>query len=60
MSLSTEQLTRIAVPAGLIVAGTAFLKSEWLPYAVVAAVALSGVQLLQLFLTRKPDFHTAL
>lgn len=37
-----SNVTGIAIPAGLLLVGTAIMKSEWLPYAVVLAAVLGG------------------
>lgn len=47
---SKKYVDGIYIPAGLIVLGTAICKREWLPYAVVLAVALGAIKFLR---TRK-------
>lgn len=53
---SKKYVDGIYIPAGLIVLGTAIVKREWLPYAVVLAIALGAIKFLR---TRKSDetFH---
>ncbi|OCK79236.1 ferredoxin reductase-like protein [Lepidopterella palustris CBS 459.81] len=40
--LSPQYINGVYIPAGLLIVGCAIVKSEWLPYAVALAVALSG------------------
>lgn len=51
---SKKYVDGIYIPAGLIVLGTAICKREWLPYAVVVALALGAIKFLR---TRKSPFH---
>lgn len=47
---SKKYVDGIYIPAGLIVFGTALTKRDWLPYAVILALALSA---LKFFRNRK-------
>ncbi|KAJ4419325.1 NADH-cytochrome b5 reductase [Gnomoniopsis sp. IMI 355080] len=44
---SKKYVDGIYIPAGLIVLGTAIVKREWLPYAVVLAIALGAIKFLR-------------
>ncbi|KAJ0104339.1 hypothetical protein N8I77_007442 [Diaporthe amygdali] len=41
---SKKYVDGIYIPAGLLVVGCAIVKKEWLPYALLVAVALSGIK----------------
>lgn len=41
---SKKYVDGIYIPAGLLVVGVAIVKKEWLPYAVLVAVALSAIK----------------
>lgn len=44
---SKKYVDGIYIPAGLLVVGVAIVKREWLPYAVLVALALSGIKFLR-------------
>jgi cytochrome-b5 reductase len=43
--LSKKHINGVYIPAGLLVLGTFIVKREWVPYAIVLAVALGGFKL---------------
>lgn len=46
--LSSEYVNGIYIPAGLLVFGTFIVKSEWVPYAALLAVALGALKFYNL------------
>lgn len=44
---SKKYVDGIYIPAGLIVLGTAITKRDWLPYAVVLALALAAFKFIR-------------
>lgn len=59
---SKKYVDGIYIPAGLLVVGVAIVKREWLPYAVLVALALSGIKFLRsresfLLLLSRPKQH---
>lgn len=60
---SKKYVDGIYIPAGLLVVGVAIVKREWLPYAVLVALALSGIKFLRsresfLLLLSRPKQHS--
>lgn len=53
---SKKYVDGIYIPAGLLVVGVAIVKKEWLPYAVLVAVALSAIKFLR---SREFSYPTA-
>lgn len=43
--LSKEYINGVYIPSGLLIVGTLIVKSEWLPYAVLLALALGGFKI---------------
>lgn len=44
--LSTETIGRVLVPSAILIAGTFFVKQEWVPYAVAVAAVFSAFRIL--------------